>query len=148
MADPHAPPYRRLLLCVDFGEDADTVCARAVQLAETHHAELCLLHVVEHIPIDSAGEFLGPAQADIHEDMLRSAESRLQRVAERFGLEQARCLVSAGYTRQEIVEHAAALDCDLIVVGSHGRHGLALLLGSTASAILQGARCDVLAVRV
>jgi universal stress protein A len=148
MADPQATPYRRLLLCVDFGEDADTVCARAVQLAETHEAELCLLHVVEHIPIDSAGEFLGPAQADIHEDMLRSAESRLQRVAERFGLRQARCLVSAGYTRQEIVEHAASLGCDLIVVGSHSRHGLALLLGSTASGILQGARCDVLAVRI
>ena len=37
---------------------------------------------------------------------------------------------------------------DLIVVGSHGRHGLALLLGSTASGVLHGAPCDVLAVRV
>lgn len=38
--------------------------------------------------------------------------------------------------------------CDLIVVGSHGRHGLALLLGSTANDILHGAPCDVLAVRL
>ena len=37
---------------------------------------------------------------------------------------------------------------DLIVVGSHGRHGLALLLGSTANGVLHGATCDVLAVRV
>ncbi len=37
-------------------------------------------------------------------------------------------------------------DCDLIVVGSHGRHGLALLLGSTANDVLHGAPCDVLAV--
>ena len=37
---------------------------------------------------------------------------------------------------------------DLIVVGSHGRHGLALLLGSTANGVLHGAMCDVLAVRV
>ncbi len=37
---------------------------------------------------------------------------------------------------------------DLIVVGSHGRHGLALLLGSTANGVLHGANCDVLAVRV
>ena len=35
-----------------------------------------------------------------------------------------------------------------IVVGSHGRHGLALLLGSTASGVLHGAKCDVLAVRI
>ncbi|MCC5858665.1 MAG: universal stress protein [Ectothiorhodospiraceae bacterium] len=148
MTEPEARPYERLLLCVDFGEDADTVCARAVQLAQLHGAEICLLHVVEHIPIDSMGEFLGSTQVDIHEDMMRAAESRLQRVAERFRLERARCVVSAGYTRQEIVEHAHALECDLIVVGSHSRHGLALLLGSTAGAVLQGARCDVLAVRV
>lgn len=143
-----ALPYRRILLCVDFSDDADKVCGRAVQLAREHDSELCLLHVVEHIPIDSVGDFLGPAQVDVHEDLLRNAESRLHRVAERLGVERTRCAVSAGYTRQEIVEHASAMDCDLIVVGSHGRHGLALLLGSTAGAVLQGAGCDVLAVRV
>lgn len=37
---------------------------------------------------------------------------------------------------------------DLIVIGSHGRHGLGRLLGSTANGVLQGAPCDVLAVRI
>jgi universal stress protein A len=37
---------------------------------------------------------------------------------------------------------------DLIVLGSHGRHGLAVLLGSTARSVLNGAGCDVLAVRI
>ncbi|TNF89176.1 MAG: universal stress protein, partial [Gammaproteobacteria bacterium] len=41
-----------------------------------------------------------------------------------------------------------AKGADVIVVGSHGRHGLALLLGSTANGVLHGATCDVLAVRV
>ncbi|MBA6354230.1 universal stress protein, partial [Colwellia sp. BRX9-1] len=36
---------------------------------------------------------------------------------------------------------------DLIITGSHGVHGLQLLLGSTCNAILHGAKCDVLAVR-
>ena len=43
---------------------------------------------------------------------------------------------------------AEQLDVDLIVVGSHGRYGLALLMGSTANGVLHGASCDVLAVRV
>jgi universal stress protein A len=37
---------------------------------------------------------------------------------------------------------------DLIVIGSHGRHGLQLLLGSTANGVLHLSECDVLAVRV
>jgi universal stress protein A len=43
---------------------------------------------------------------------------------------------------------ATEQNCDVIVVGSHGRHGLALLLGSTANDLLHGAPCDVLAVRL
>jgi universal stress protein A len=53
-----------------------------------------------------------------------------------------------GQPRQEIHGLAKEQHCDLIVVGSHGRHGLALLLGSTANDILHGASCDVLAVRL
>ena len=43
---------------------------------------------------------------------------------------------------------AKDIGADLIVVGSHGRYGLALLMGSTANGVLHGATCDVLAVRV
>jgi universal stress protein A len=53
-----------------------------------------------------------------------------------------------GQPRQEIHRLAEEQDCDLIIVGSHGRHGLALLLGSTANDVLHGAPCDVLAVRL
>lgn len=53
-----------------------------------------------------------------------------------------------GQPRQEIHRLAAEQACDLIVVGSHGRHGLALLLGSTANDVLHGAPCDVLAVHL
>jgi universal stress protein A len=53
-----------------------------------------------------------------------------------------------GQPRQEIHRLAEEQGCDLIIVGSHGRHGLALLLGSTANDVLHGAPCDVLAVRL
>ena len=53
-----------------------------------------------------------------------------------------------GVPKQEIVQIAVQENIDLIVVGSHGRHGLALLLGSTANSILHYAKCDVMAVRL
>ena len=58
------------------------------------------------------------------------------------------CHLGFGQPRQEIHQLASEQQCDLIVVGSHGRHGLALLLGSTANDLLHGAPCDVLAVRL
>jgi universal stress protein A len=57
-------------------------------------------------------------------------------------------LLVSGHIETEVHRVANELSSDLIVVGSHGRHGLALLLGSTSNGILHGATCDVLAVRI
>lgn len=69
-------------------------------------------------------------------------------MADQLGIDQdARWLVW-GNPKQEITHIAVRGNVDLIVVGSHGRHGLALLLGSTANAVLHYAKCDVIAVRL
>lgn len=141
-------PYNTILLAVDFTPDASLIADRARRLAHASDAHLHLIHVVEHIPIDAAGEFMGPPQTDLHEEMIETARERLRDYARAEGLEHAAQHVAAGYTKQEILVHAETIAADLIVVGSHGRHGLALLLGSTANAVLHGAPCDVLAVRL
>jgi universal stress protein A len=56
--------------------------------------------------------------------------------------------VLIGSPAVEIRELAASLGVDLIVIGTHGKHGLGLLLGSTANAVLHGVPCDVLAVKI
>ena len=53
-----------------------------------------------------------------------------------------------GEPQQEITQLAAQEQIDLIVVGSHGRHGLAILMGSTAKDVLYHAECDVLAIHL
>lgn len=140
--------YRNILLCVDFSENAHYVAMRARELAERCGADLRLIHVVEHVPVDAASEFMAPPQVEMYEELLSNAEEQLHRMAGRLGVNKDACCVAAGSTKQEILDHARDVECDLIVVGSHGRHGLALLLGSTANALLHGATCDVLAVRV
>jgi universal stress protein A len=57
-------------------------------------------------------------------------------------------LVILGQPATEMRRLARERDIDLIVVGSHGRHGLALIFGSTSNSVLHGAPCDVLAVRI
>ncbi|MFP6816664.1 MAG: universal stress protein [Pseudomonadales bacterium] len=54
----------------------------------------------------------------------------------------------AGSTADGVHDLARTIGADLIVVGTHGRHGLQLIKGSTANAVLHGVQCDALSVRV
>ena len=63
-------------------------------------------------------------------------------------LHEATAVVEFGRPADLIVEVAERENIDLIVLGSHGKHGVALLLGSTADGVLHHAQCDVLAVRI
>jgi universal stress protein A len=65
-----------------------------------------------------------------------------------LAIPEAQTWLETGSPKQEIIRIAEENAVDLIVVGSHGRHGLALLLGSTANGVLHHANCDVLAVRL
>jgi universal stress protein A len=72
----------------------------------------------------------------------------LVQIADKLGIESADRWLVWGVPHQEIVSIAEREQVDLIVLGSHGRHGLALLLGSTANSVLHNASCDVMAVRL
>lgn len=140
--------YQHLLLAVDFSPDAEVVGARAVDLAQRYGARLSLLHVVEQVPVDPANDLVVPEQILLDGQLMDNARESLQELARRLGIPDAPCRLELGTTKNEIIRVAKEQQVDLIVVGSHGRHGLALLLGSTANAVLHAAPCDVLAVRI
>jgi len=81
---------------------------------------------------------------DIRENLLPKLES----MAKEHQLNEAEVVVEFGRPTDLIVEVAEREEIDLIILGSHGKHGVALLLGSTADGVLHHAECDVLAVRI
>src|SRR5690606_825614 len=137
--------YRRILLPVDLTEDSTPVAERAKLLAETFHADLELLHVVEFVPVEPMGETLMPAVA-IEEELVQRAHQRLTALAASLGLAAAPVHVEAGNVKAEIIRVARERNVDLIVLGSRERHGLSILVNLTEDAVLHGAPCDVLAV--
>jgi universal stress protein A len=98
--------------------------------------------------VDPAGEALLPPPVDLEGDLVQGAKQRLDALCASQDLKDAPRRVEIGIIKNEIVKAAATDKADLIVLGSHERHGLALLLGSTEKAILHKAPCDVLAVRL
>lgn len=141
--------YRNILLAVDFSEHGVQATERAQELARAFGARLYLLHVVEYIPpVDSAFAPELPMDVDLTEEVMAAAQNRLYAIAESVGATTEQCRIEVGSAKTEILRVAAELPADLIVLGSHGRRGIGALLGSTASSIVNHARCDVLAIRL
>ncbi|MBB5187395.1 universal stress protein A [Zhongshania antarctica] len=141
------PNYRRILAAIDLSDEADAVLERAAGMAALHDADLHLLHVVEPLSLAYGGDI--PMDfSEVQQQLQQQAESALGKFAQRLNIPKNQCHLLTGRPDAQIHELCESLDADLIIVGSHGRKGLALLLGSTANGVLHGAECDVLAVRV
>ena len=140
--------YRHILLAVDFSKDTDAIGARAIELMRQQEARLTLVHVVVNIYDEPVYDLMASFPADVENQLIQNAQQALTSLAERLGVPDAECVVEVGAPKIGILRTVEQRDVDLIVLGSHGVHGLELLLGSTANAVLHAARCDVLAVRV
>ena len=139
--------YKRVLLAVDLTEECRHVALRAKNIAQDSSAELHIVHVIEPLSLAYGGDIpmdLSSVQDQIHEQ----AKSHLAEFAKSIDVPADRQHLVFGRPESEIHRIADEDEMDLVVVGSHGRHGLALLLGSTANGVLHGANTDVLAVRV
>lgn len=139
----------RILVPTDFGPASDVALAWARDLTQAYAATLWLLHVVTDPRAVGlwTPEVYVPADAQTQARLLREARERLERAVpvdepSRFGVTtEARI----GDVAETILETAREQKVDLIVMGTHGRHGLAhLMLGSVAERVLRDAPCPVL----
>ncbi|MCK9620925.1 MAG: universal stress protein [Methylobacter sp.] len=141
--------YKHILLAADFSEHGEAVATRAKDLAERYQAKLSIVHVMDNLLItDAAYGSTIPFDLDLTAELMASAKKRLANLADKLNIAEDCRWMETGSPKLEIIRVAEENEVDLIVVGSHGRHGFALLLGSTANGVLHHALCDVLAVRL
>lgn len=141
--------YQHILIACDYSAQSLQVALKAKKLAQQQQAKLSLLHVLDNIAMpDTAYGTAINLDKSSDDPHLEQEKNQLIEFARQLEIETANCWLIWGLPKQEIVQFAQEQVVDLIVVGSHGRHGLALLLGSTANAVLHHAKCDVLAVRL
>lgn len=137
--------YKHILFATDLTEETEYLIAKVRQIRGYTGAKLSLIHVVEPLPGYSYA-YLGIE--DIEGQLIEEARQSIEKLAGTLNVTKQDIFVEVGPTKTKILNIAEDVGADLIVCGSHGRHGLSLLLGSTANAILHGAKCDVLTVRL
>lgn len=139
--------YKHILVALDLSDESALLLDKVKVLADSCQATLSLIHVIEPLSFAYGGDVpmdLTTIQAQLDEH----AQNKMTGYCNQLDYPVSQTHIVSGHTESEIHRIADEQQCDLIIVGSHGRHGLALLLGSTANGVLHGAKCDVLAVRV
>ena len=142
---------KRIVVAIDFSKPSHAALDYAIELARELDAKLQVLYAVE--PVEFSGvDVLGGApiatQALVDEH-LRQARREMERLKTKrlAGLSNARTAVELGRPADVIVAAGGRGRSNLIVVGTHGRSGLAhLVMGSVAERVVRHADCPVLVV--
>jgi len=139
--------YKHIIAATDLHFEDLPILQSAMELAEQHDAALSILSIVPSVPYHMASAGLG-SLSDMESEMEAAVAQRVQEAKKKLN-----CThdfhTRGGQAKHAIVPFAEEMQADLIVIGSHSRHGLqSALLGSTASNVLHKAACDVLVVRV
>ena len=142
---------RRILHPTDFSSASRAAFARAVDLARDNRAELVLAHVIApYVPL--AGEGYMPPRLWEEMDASTKAYARknidaLAARAKKAGV-RVKTLLLEGLPHERIAAAAKSARADIIVMGTHGRTGLAhFFVGSVAERVVASAPCPVMTVR-
>jgi nucleotide-binding universal stress UspA family protein len=148
-SQPSTPPYRRILCPVDFSPHSDHALRHALSLAEEAKARLTVLHVIEWFPEQGVREHRA-FPPELPRLLEEDARTRLAAAvpAEARAWCEPLASVRCGKPYVQILRAAEDEQCDLIVLGVHGRAAADIMLfGSTTNQVVRQATCPVLTVR-
>jgi universal stress protein A len=139
--------YKHLLVGLDLSPESQQVVDRVKFLFSDTDIKISVCHILEPLAFTYGGDI--PVDlSDVQIQLEQQAKERLAVLADQLRVDEEDQHVVLGQPAKEMHRIASEDNVDLIIVGSHGRHGLALIFGSTSNSVLHGADCDVLAVRI
>ena len=139
--------YKHILFATDLSDNCSLAAKKVREIANRTQASLDIIHVIENAPAAYGGEFSVPIDLNLEQAIEAAAREKLSEQAQELDIPPQHQHIEMGSVKHYVLELAKKLNTDLIVVSTHGHHGLEALLGSRANAILHAAKCDVLAVR-
>ncbi len=141
-------PIRTVLHPTDFSPSSDCAFQLACSLARDYSARLIVLHVLERPVVVYGGVMTAPPPPAPSAQQRQAVQEQLHRVKPSDAVLGVEHVLEEGDPATGIVQVARERECDLVVLGTHGRTGLGrLLMGSVAEQVLRTASCPVLTVK-
>lgn len=143
--------FKHILVPADGSDNAHRAIAKAIGLAQAFKSQVSVIYVIDPYAFTGVGTDFAYGQAEYLAAATAEGNEALRVAREAFaaaGIEVGTAVVEGHAIYKGILESAARLGADLIVMGSHGRRGLQkLMLGSVTSQVLSHAHLPVLVVR-
>jgi universal stress protein A len=137
--------YQRILVAIDVYSEYDQVLKKALSVVKDP-SHLYIVFVT--LPTTYFQPYISAVGGDYVADIHNQAKHRLDDIGKNNNIPIKQLYLPTGNAAEEIHTLANEINADLIVIGTHGRSGIKLLLGSTANSVLHGAKQDVLAIRI
>lgn len=130
--------YNTIICAIEASGEGKEILAKAHELSKLHNAKLFITHVISYslLPKDY--------QKELKENTLPEIES----ITSSLGISNKNVSVKFGKPYEEICKLAEKKNADLIILGTHSKKGLHALMGSTANAVANYAKCDVSLIKI
>jgi universal stress protein A len=138
--------YKRILLALDITEDMTPLMKKCQDIV-TDWSDVYIAHVIEPIAMAYASD-TPIGLAELEEHCAEEARHAVNRIGDTLGVKAENRLVLHGNPSVEIEAAARDKGIELLIIGTHDKHGLMSLFGSTTKHVIQHAPCDVLGVHL
>ena len=143
--------FKRILVPTDGSDITAKAVDTAIALAKSVGAQLYTISAKEPFPYSAISEMQPTPPQEFFDAQERIAHQRVTAVVNQAAASGVQCqahTVEALHPWEAIIDHAKRMECDLLVMASHGRRGVsALLLGSETQKVLTHTKVPVLVVR-
>lgn len=137
--------YKKVIVALALNEKRDKILLEKVSSLFKKSTEMHFIHVTEHM-MSYEVSFGMWAGLDTEELLRKEGSAYMEQLVRPLGFTGNTQKILIGPTTESVVEYTKQNGGELLVMGRHERHGLKLLLGSTAGGLLHHAPCDILAL--
>ncbi len=130
--------YKIIICAIEASDEGKEILSKAYDLAQLHQAELFVTHVIPYTLLPR----------DYQKELENNVSPEIESIISSFDIPKDNVTVKFGKPYEQICTLAEKKNADLIILGTHSKKGLNALIGSTANAVANYAKCDVSLIKI
>ncbi len=130
--------YNTIVCAIEASEEGKEILAKAHEFSKIHQAKLFVIHVIPYSLLPK----------DYQKELKESAIPEVEAITASFDIPKKNVSIKFGKPYEQVCALAEKKHADLIILGTHSKKGLNALIGSTANAVANHAKCDVSLIKI